>query len=233
MTRRFRLIAILLPLGLLAGCVWPPDSTQLPNPYYNQEYASYLVQHISERSLAGVEQTITLVSPDNSYYSYSDSVRYILVNGDTAYSHPVISMPPVYDSSAPYHVDGSANFVTVVFPSSSITDTNFVSNLTIQITAPPYGDTISRLNDALFGYRANSDFSYTGTFQITDSVLYYSQSLNLNTGAVDFPVTEVQTFKPGTIWASLSFLGFLNNDGYNVPGNHALEVERIVAYPLR
>jgi hypothetical protein len=222
-----------LALGLLAGCVWPPDSTQVPE--YYPPYISYDIHRISQRSLAGVETVSTVVSPyTNEYGTYPDSLLYILVNGDTAFRHPTITSSPVFDSSAPYRFDGSYNIVSFVFPSASIFDTSYVSNVTAQITSPPYGDTIKRATDALFAYQLGAD-GYGGTFQITDSINYYSQQLESYNESIDFPVNEMETLRAGTLWANLEVETEAEsaNTYYEYVQDRTVELDRIVAYPLQ
>lgn len=249
---RYLFLAVsMLVLSTIAGCVWPPDST--PTGYNNNTtyYSGFIVRHISERTLSGTESLVTLVSPASEiadyYYSYyyPDSIRYIIVNGDTAYRRPVYLLPAVYDSSAPYRVDGTANFVTIVYPSFTISDTTYEGSLFAQITAPAYGDTVSRVTDALFSYQTNtSQYSYpSGSFSITDSVSFYSQALNYgNMGTLDFPVNDLASFHPGTLWADLKVLSNNQNDGvfissgppyYQIYLSHEVDLDRIVAYPLK
>ncbi len=246
---RYLFLAIpILFLGLLGGCVWPPDSTATGN---NQENiypynAGYDVHRVSQRSLGGVETIATTVSPYDEYYSssYPDSVRYILVNGDTAYRHPVIALPPVYDSAVPYHVDGSANFVTLIYSSLSITDTSYENGLTAQITAPKYGDTIQRSTDAIIGFditnSSTSNFQ-SGSIQLTDSLNPYSQPIyyEYTSSSVDFPSNDIASLQGNTVWADLHFTEEANDNVY-APTSYdnystiyrEVEIDRIVAYPL-
>ena len=78
----------------LSGCVTPA--------YYEYD-AAFDVHRISERSLSGAESIVTIVSPivsSDSAKAYPDSLRYIIVNGDTAYRHSVSALTPVFDSAA-------------------------------------------------------------------------------------------------------------------------------------
>jgi hypothetical protein len=232
-----------LALGALAGCTWPPDST--PVPYTPRPYLYYNVHCISQRSVSGVESVVTIVLPYESYYygaaPESDSLRYILVNGDTAFRHPTISSSIVYDSAAPYKIDGSENIVELVYPSISINDTSYVTDLNAQITSPPYGDTILRTSDAIFGY---STSLYSAEFQVSDSLNFYPQSIDaqnynnsvgLYSGAVDIPVNEMEIFRPGTLWADLTVSGTIeSNVQYKGESfESAIQLDRIIAYPLR
>jgi hypothetical protein len=223
----------ILMLGLLAGCVWPPDSTEVP-PFY-PPYLSYDIHRISQRSLAGVETVSTIVSPSaNEYSAYPDSLLYILVNDDTVFRHPTITSTPVLDSSAPYRFDGSTNIVVFIFPSESIFDTSYVYNVSAQITSPPYGDTIKRTTDALFAYQTDED-GYGGNFQITDSINFYSQPLDSYNETLDFPANEMETLRAGTLWADLQVQSVAesSNTYYNYIENRTVELDRIVAYPLQ
>jgi hypothetical protein len=227
--------------------VWPPDSTPTGNNQGIFPYnPGYDVHRVSQRSLAGVESIATTISPYVlEYYtpSYPDSVRYIIVNGDTAYRHPFISLPPVYDSAVPFHVDGSANFVTLVYSSLSITDTSYENGLTAQITSPKYGDTVLRSNDMLVGYEtySSSTASLENSFlTITDSALSYSQSTdNDYTGALDFPSNDLESLQGRTVWVDLHLTEEAYNEVYtpNYYDNYyefyrEVDVDRIVAYPL-
>jgi hypothetical protein len=244
---RYLFFAIpILFLGVLAGCVWPPDSTPTGNIQQNFPYNSgYDVHRVSQRSIAGVESVVTTIAPYNEeYYPYNtDSVRYILVNGDTAYRHPILALPPVYDSAVPFHVDGAANFVTLIYYSFSITDTSYENALTAQITSPKYGDTIPRSTDLFIGFQSNSSTtsnSESGYITITDSALSYSlYTDNENTGTLDFPSNDLESFQGNTLWADLYFREVASDNIYapNSYGNYneiqrEVDVDRIVAYPL-
>jgi hypothetical protein len=238
---RHHLLAIpILFLGLLAGCVWPPDSTATGNNQGNNypNYSSFYVHRISQRSLSGAETLVTIVSPDyyNTFEAYPDSVQYIVVNGDTAYRHPVIPFPPVYDSAAPYHLDGSVNFVTIVYASTSITDTTYDADLLAQITEPTPGDTIQRTSDAIFGFQTEvqSSSSQSATLQLTDSVQFYPRSVESNNGTIDFPYYDLETFQPGTLWADLQLVEteYVNNYNYEYQNQRVVTLDRIIAYPL-
>ena len=120
----FLAIPILL-LGFLGGCVWPADSTATGNNQQNifPYNAGYDVHRrfpaICHRRgkrwlppfLLMIRNTIRLVSRFRSLHSrqWRKSVR----------RHPILTLPPVYDSAVPYHVSGSANFVTLVYSSLS------------------------------------------------------------------------------------------------------------------
>ena len=247
---RFLFLAIpILLLGFFGGCVWPPDSTATGNNQQNiyPYNAGYDVHRVSQRSVTGVETIATTVSPyDQDYPYYPDSVHYILVNGDTAYRHPVITLPPVYDSAVPYHVDGSANFVTLVYSSLSITDTSYENGLTVQITKPQYGDTIQRTTDIIMGF--NIQNSGTANFQnasllLTDSLNPYSQPIYYTyattTGTLDFPSNDIASFQGNTVWADLHLTEEANDNVYTPTyyDNYStiyreVNVDRIVAYPL-
>jgi hypothetical protein len=238
---RYILFAIpILFLGFLGGCVWPPDSTPTGNNQQNYYYnAAYDIHRISERSLSGSESVITLVSPlisNSSNQYYYDSIRYIIVNGDTAYRRPTVLSPSVLDSAAPYKFDGSLNVVTLIFPSSSVTDTSIVYIVAPQITSPVYGDTIQRTSDAFFGYQTDVS-SYGWTFQVSDSVNYFPQSIynsNSTRGTIDVPENELQTLQPGTLWADLTVSASVAsyNTSYFDNFERTAELERVVAYPL-
>ncbi len=247
---RHLLFAIpILFLSALAGCVWPPDSTPTGNNQQIFPYnPGYDIHRVSQRSISGVESIATTISPYGlEYYTsqYPDSVRYILVNGDTAYRHPIITLPPVYDSAVPYHLDGSANFVTLVYSSLSITDTSYENGLTAQITAPKYADTVPRTSDLLIGFQTYASSSASSNYEdgyveITDSALSYSQSLeNEYTGALDFPSNDLESFQGNTVWINLHFTEVANDDVFvpNYYDNYyeierEVDVDRIVAYPL-
>ncbi len=245
---RYSLLAIsVLFLGSISGCVWPPDSTLvgINQPYYPND-AGFVVHRVSERSLVGVESIVTTISPytlvNYSPY-YPDSVHYIIVNGDTAYRHPIITLPPIYDSAVPYHVDGSANFVTLAYSSLSITDTSYENGLTVQITSPNFGDTIPRSTDALIRYNiANSG---TANFQsasvtLTDSINSYTQPIDyVYSNSVDFPSNDLATFQTGTLWVHLNLIEAAN-DNVSYPNYYGeyyymqrqVNFDRVVAYPL-
>ncbi len=132
-------------------------------------------------------------------------------------------------------LDGSENFVSFIFTASSFYDTSYVTNVTAQITSPPYGDTILRSTDALFAYQTNAEY-YGSGFQITDSVNFYTEPLEYNNESVDFPENEMETLLPGTLWADLQIDGYPEPVDVNYSNNvvtRSLEVERIVAYHLK
>jgi hypothetical protein len=238
----------ILFLGILAGCVWPPDSTPTNFQQYYPYNAGFDVHRVSQRSLSGIESVVTTISPyntENYYPYYADSVRYILVNSDTAYRHPIITLPPVYDSAVPYHIDGSANFVTLVYPSFSITDTSYENGLSAQISSPKYGDTVQRSSDLLVGYEANSGTSsnnQNGYIQITDSARFYTLSFDYEyNGTLDFTSNDLITLQGNTVWADLHFTEFANDNIYMANPNYygeyysfqrQVDLDRIVAYPL-
>jgi hypothetical protein len=235
-TMSHRLAIPVVMLTALAGCVWAPDSK---TPTYNEvPYYTYAVHRIAERSILGVESIVTIVTPqiDEDVYAPEENLQFILVNGDTAYRHPVLVLPPVFDSSAPYHIDGTANFVTLVFPTSSIIDTSYVTSGTPLITAPAFGDTIVRASDGIFGYQTNTAERYS--LQVTDSIHFYSQFLDSSAGFIDFPATEMETFQQGTMWADLNVYGIIEPGNYdenyaNYEIDRNLTIDRIVAYTLR
>ncbi|HEY3876166.1 MAG TPA: hypothetical protein VGM92_11875 [Candidatus Kapabacteria bacterium] len=231
-------IVLLLALAGVSGCVWAPNSTEVSypgNPYSFE--TGFLVHRISQRSIAGTESVQTVVSP---YYSaYPDSTLYLIVNGDTAYRHPILLFPPSYDSSAPYRVDGSANIVQLVYPSFSISDTSYDQEFSAQITAPAYGDTIYRAKGVLIGVTVmpGSTSGYGNSFvELTDSNYFYSQSLDyeFNTTA-SFPSNELETFTGNIAWADLHFTE-ISEDYPIYPNSYSfrreVDVDRIVAYPL-
>ena len=243
---RYSLLALsILVLGSISGCVWPPDSTDVNNNQYYPYNAGFDVHRVSQRSLTGVESVATTISPYYTSYYYSDSIRYILVNGDTAYRHPIISLPPVYDSTVPFHVDGSANFVTFVYSSLTFTDTSYESGLSAQITAPKPGDTVQRSADLLVSYETNSGATannQSGYIQITDSSHFYTQTLNYTySGTLDFPTSEVGIFQGNTIWIDLHFteeasdnVRIVNPNFYNnyINVQREVDLDRIVTNPL-
>ena len=220
---------------LLSGCVTPA--------YYEYD-ASFSVHRISERSLAGVESVVTIVSPtvsSDSAKAYPDTLRYIIVNGDTAYRHPVPALSPVFDSAAPYHTDGTINFVTLVYDSLTILDTTYESALSSAITAPPYGDTIERARGVNVSYQssAGSASSLRCFLQISDSSTFISNDILLgSSGTINFPSSNLTTFKPGTLWSDLQtgesatdyFITYITY--YEIIVEHQVITDRIVAYPL-
>ncbi len=222
--------------ALLSGCVTPA--------YYEYD-ASFSVHRISERSLAGVERVVTIVSPtvsSDSAKAYPDTLKYIIVNGDTAYRHPVPTLSPVFDSAAPYHIDGTINYVTLVYDSLSILDTTYETALSSAITAPPYGDTIERSSGVNVSYQstAGSANSLRCFLQISDSSTFISNDVILgSTGTINFPASNVAVLKPGTLWADLQ-IGesatdyFITNiTYYEIIVEHQVIMDRIVAYPLQ
>ncbi len=232
----------MVALGLLlstslAGCVWAPDPTVIPE--VNYQPASFSIHIVSERSVAGTERVTTVVEPylnNNNYLyeGYNDSVEYIIVNGDTAYRHPVPTQPPVFDSSAMYHVDGTLNYVTMVFPSFTTTDTTYESDFMDSITAPRFGTTIHRDSDAYFSYEINSGYDYASMqLQITDSIEHFDESLDEGSGSIDVPMNEMQLFQPGTLWVELHFSETepLDHTEYSI--DRQITLDRIVAYPLQ
>jgi hypothetical protein len=243
---RHSLLALsILLLSTISGCVWPPDSTDVYNNQYYPYNAGFDVHRVSQRSLTGVETVATTISPYYNSYYYSDSIRYILVNGDTAYRHPVIALPPVYDSAVPFHTDGSANFVTFVYSSLTFTDTSYESGLTALITAPKPGDTTQRASDLLVSYQTNNGATannQNGYVQITDSSHFYTQTLNYTySGTLDFPTSEMGIFQGNTLWIDLHFTEVASDEVHIVNPNlysnyisvqREVDIDRIVAYPL-
>jgi hypothetical protein len=234
------IFALLCGLTLAySGCVWPPDDTEVPIPYNNVQSVYLAVHRISERTIAGQESVITIISPDYAdATSGTDSVQFIIVNGDTAYRHPVSALPPSYDSAAPYHIDGTANFVTFVFPSFSLRDTSYESDIIAAIIQPPYGDTLQRMSDVPFGFQTSVETSYiqSATLEVTDSLQSYNEPIETNTGTIDVPYNEMETFQPGTLWAELHLVNIVesyNSNNYYYENVRRIMLDRIVAYPLR
>ena len=178
-----------------------------------------------------------LPSTSNFIPFSEDSLHYLLVNGDTAYRHPIFSLPPLLDSSAPYHLDGSANFVTFVFPSTSFVDTSYVSSGLPKITDPALDDTLSKTSEAVFHYQLNNANYFT--FQITDSNNFFKQQYDTAIGTNIFPASELDSLRSGTVWADLTAFGIIepgpssvtHQGGYDV--SRYLEIDRIVAYDLK
>ncbi len=221
--------------AMFSGCV---------TPAYYEYNASFNVHRISERSLSGVERVVTIVSPtvsSDSAKAYPDTLRYIIVNGDSAYRHPVPSLLPVFDSVAPYHTDGTINFVTLVYDSLTILDTTYESNLTALIEAPPYGDTIQRANGVNVSYQtsAGSANSLRCFLQISDSSIFISDDVLLgSTGTINFPASNLTAMHSGTLWADLQigesatdyFITYITY--YEIIVEHQVIMDCIVAYPL-
>jgi hypothetical protein len=227
-----------LLLLVLAGCIWQPDPTQNPIFYSDVSFDAHVVSY---RSLDGTEHTITAINPafDGDIYGdfeynglLADSVRYIVVNGDTAYRHPSSQSPKVYDSSSTYHIDGSRNIVTLVFPGYSLNDTNYDS-LVAQITSPPPGSTLGRTTDGLFTFQTDLvDISgLSGSMQLTDSngISFTNQLLGfVDTGTVDFTYNQMTEFNPGNLWAVLH-LDYYDEDSPFYTERHTA-LDRIIAY---
>jgi hypothetical protein len=219
----------------LAGCVTPA--------YYEYD-ASFSVHRISERSLAGVESVATIVSPtisSDSAKTYPDTLKYIIVNGDTAYRHLDPGTPPIFDSAAPYHTDGTINYVSLVYDSLTILDTTYENALSASITAPSYGDTIQRANGVNVGCQttAGSASSLRCFLQISDSSIFLSNDVLLGSSStVNFPASSLAPLKPGTLWADLHigesatdyFITYITY--YEIIVEHQVVEDRIVAYPL-
>jgi hypothetical protein len=220
----------------LSGCVTPA--------YYEYD-AAFDVHRISERSLSGAESIVTIVSPivsSDSAKAYPDSLRYIIVNGDTAYRHSVSALTPVFDSAAPYHTDGTINYVALVYDSLTIRDTTYETGFSAAITAPPYGDTIQTANDAIFSFQsiAGSANPLSCFMEISDSSSFYSNDIVLGAiGTVDFPASSLKTLQPGILWADLRVAEsatdyFITNiQYYEIIVEHQVDLDRIVAYHLR
>jgi hypothetical protein len=220
---------------LISGCVTPA--------YYEYD-ASFSVHRIFERSLSGVESVVTIVSPtvsSDSAKAYPDTLKYIIVNGDTAYRHPVPTLSPVFDSAAPYHTDGTINFVTLVYDSLTILDTTYEAGLTATINAPMYGDTIQRANGLNVSYQTNagSASSLRCFLQISDSSTFYSNDVLLgSTGTIDFPASNLAALHSGILWADLQvgesatdyFITYITY--YEIIVEHQVIMDHIVAYAL-
>lgn len=225
-----------LAVAVISGCVTPA--------YYEYD-ASFSVHRISERSLAGVERVVTIVSPtvsSDSAKAYPDTLKYIIVNGDTAYRHPVPALSPVFDSATPYHTDGTINYIALVYDSLTILDTTYENALSSAITAPTYGDTIQRANGVNVGYQSNagSASSLRCFLQISDSATFLSNDVLLgSSGTINFPASNIAPLKPGTLWADLQigesaadyFITYITY--YEIIVEHQVILDRIVAYPLR
>ncbi len=230
------LISLLAASRFLAGCVTPA--------YYEYD-ASFTVHRILERSLSGTESAITIVAPtisSDSAKAYPDTLKYIIVNGDTAYRHLVPGTLPIFDSAAPYHTDGTINYISLVYDSLTILDTTYETALSASITAPTYGDTIQRSNGVNIGYQstAGSASSLRCFVQISDSSNFLSNDVLLgSTGTVDFPASSLASLKPGTLWADLQigesatdyFITYISY--YEIVVEHQVIEDRIVAYPLQ
>ncbi len=226
---RYRTLASLLVLAC-SGCIWQPDSSVVEYPYS----VGYDVHIISQRNLDGSEHLITYVVP--SRYGSSD-LQYILVNGDTVYRHLDNRQPITIDSSAPFHLDGTQNIVTLVFPNVSVPDTSYEPQLKGTITAPAVGDTVFRSKDTEIDYTASFDPMFiedNAQLQITDSVHFITPTDTWG-NAYDLTSSEMQNFQPGTLWVELSLSEYLSANSYYYlyESDRTIYYERIVAYPLQ
>jgi hypothetical protein len=230
------LILLLAASRFFTGCVTPA--------YYEYD-ASFTVHRILERSISGTESAITIVTPTisgDSAKAYPDTLKFIIVNGDTAYRHLIAGTQPIFDSAAPYHTDGTINYVTLVYDSLTILDTTYETALSSSITAPPFGDTVQRGNGVNVGYQstAGSASSLRCFLQISDSSTFLSNDVLLGSGGtIDFPASSLALLKPGTLWADLQigesatdyFITYITYDEIVV--EHQVILDRIVAYPLQ
>lgn len=221
--------------GVCSGCVTPA--------IYEYD-ASFDVHQISERSQSGAERIFTIVSPtvsSDSSRAYPDTLKYIIVNGDTAYRHAAPGLAPVFDSAAPYHTNGAINFISLVYDSLTILDTTYETNLEAAITAPTYGETIHRANGVNIGYQssAGSSSSLRCFLQISDSLTFYSNDVSLGrSGIIDYPASDLKSMKAGTLWADIEvgasatdyFITYIQY--YDIVVEHRVVIDRIVAYPL-
>jgi hypothetical protein len=226
------------------GCVWTADSVPItPVP----TALPYQVHIISKRLLDGTEQIATIIAPIAPTYAYSyeyyylnlyDSVRYIIVNGDTAYRHPVSFFPAVYDSAASYHFDGTANIVTFVYDAKSITDTSHQNFTFGSITWPESASPILRDTDLIVNYRMPaSNFAYlSGILEVTDSITNVVENIGNDVGRTYVSKEEMKRFKGGMLWVILHESAE-ESEGPNYPYynylDHYIYYDRMVAYALQ
>src|SRR5437879_428440 len=115
-----RIIPVVLIVAV-SGCVWPPDPHTLTAPL---DLVSFDVHKTTNRWLNGSDHVTTIVTPDYAdYYFYggtTDTARYIIVNGDTAYRH-LGDYSPTYNTNVIYHTDGSPNTIIIVCGETSHT----------------------------------------------------------------------------------------------------------------
>ncbi|MDP4198988.1 MAG: hypothetical protein Q8922_06545 [Bacteroidota bacterium] len=234
---RFRVYLVCLSLTVVAGCVWAPQSELVPSPFIGIDYQ---VQQTRSRSLDGAEHTATIVTPVSQYAEYGynssgDSVLYIIVNGDTAYRHPVSGMPPQVDSAAPFHLDGTLNTVVIIYPSAARADTTYPSGFLADIASPAIGDTLSRTEDVSFTVRTQilEHPFVSGNFNLTDSIGNFSILVNTDQQQIGVTASKLAGFRPGTVWAELHLHYYLYDDW--TTNNHlsSVRVDRIVPYILK
>lgn len=229
-----RSLLVTLFLLALAGCVWPPTSDVAP-PAYRDDLSFSVHQTINYR-VAGGADTTNVVWPTSyysGYYDYIDSVRYIIVNGDTAFRHPSHSNAPVLDSSVRYFIDGRQNVVSMIFTTNSRTDTISESGLQAGITAPAIGDTILR-DSAATWYYATDEFtpgSYNMLVTVTDSLHPYSEATTSDVGSIEFRAGELTRFRSGPLWVMLRVTSHYN--GYYYYTQRTVLVDRVVPYVLK
>jgi hypothetical protein len=236
------LIASMCIVLAFGGCVWTADSVPItPEP----TALPYQVHLISKRLIDGTEQRATIIAPlpleypyEYNYPYYYDSVRYIIVNGDTAYRHPVAIFPAQYDSAAPFHFDGTANVVTFIYGSTSVTDTSNESFTPGSITWPTAGTTISRDTNLTVNFREPSDnfVSITGRVEITDSITNDIEYASVDVGSVEFEADQMMRFGGNIIWVILHE-NVQEVQGQSYPNyqsiDHSITFDRLVAYSLK
>ena len=229
----------------IGGCVWTADSVPVTPPAPPLPYQVHL---ISKRMLDGSETMTTVVSPMLSYYPYEygyyneyDSVRYIIVNGDTTFRHPIQAFPAVSDSSAPYRFDGTPNYVTFVYDRSTATDTSKITFGPASITWPVQGSTIQRDTFLTVNYREpTNDLSYNFlTIEVTDSITNFVShftgvSGSQDVGRIDIDESYMSAFKGNTLWVILHEQAeSIYDRDYYADRYHLIVFDRMVEYSLQ
>jgi hypothetical protein len=212
----------LLTILTAAGCAWQPETIYTPKA--SSPSADIGIEIDSSRSLSGVEHGTRYVYPNTK-----DSVQYIIVNGKIVWA---ASPYPYYeDSISPYHIDGSKNIVTIVWPSVSQTDTESFVDSTLQILSPTPGDTIVRMNGITIKCPA---LSHKSGRQIElddgiDTIGFYLDS----TGII--AVSDTSLLKMHGSMIRITLNDFTNFAGYTANKFYStfLDAYRSIQYPMK
>ncbi|GEM_PF-5031999 len=232
---RLQSLLLLAVIVVYGGCVWPPNPQEFPP----NGVMLYDVHYVSQRWPDGSEHASTIVSPDLydlDPYVTLDSLQYIIVNGDTVYRNLGSTVPAIYNSAAPYHLDGKQNIVTLVFPYHLQIDTSFETGFTAVITSPRPGDTLLRDTATSFTCHtqdAEAQSNIQAQILVTDSNLLLKQFINLGFDSFEIPSDQMSAFRGATLWANIQLDE--NFFGYGTaPHNRGhVTIDRIVAYPLK
>ena len=231
---------ILPAVVLLSSSFWAGCSSGPVYPDVQQHSFSIKVHGLFTRSLNGNEDTVIWVVPDFSdITNTSDSVLYVIVNGDTSFSRPSPRNPAVSDSSVPYHFDGRANYIAVVFPHSSVLDTVFEDYLVARIVSPAPGSSILRDSGINVGYHIDfknaSHFYQFQNVEVTDSLTSYEESVDPVDLIFHVPDSSLTHLRSGTIWAEIHTATYRFDVEEYAYYDRKCNVsrDRVVAYSLR